>query len=592
VVARFRAAPKASEISVRTVHKIAIVSLVAGLALGTAALPASGQAPQDGTITWVLVHDEGESVLAEFDGTPADSLHAVASRVARDLHRRGYYFAVIDSASVGPETTRLYATRGPLVVLGEIQVSGAAKLSPETIRAGIQAQPGEPVDLDALEEELERVAARYAALGFAGARLTIGDLRMEDNERPVLHLRIEVDEGAETRLAGVQIETGRASNAALVRRMAGLRENGPIGGVDLEGLRQRLIDTGVYRFVGLPSFHLTPSGDAMLHIELHEADAGNADFVLGYLPGRDGSGGELVGSGHLLLNNPFGDGRLLDLRLERLPALSSIIDVRVSDPMLFGLPLRAGIRFHGVQRDSTFGRRDMAAELAYRIDTGLFLVGTGSRELVRPGLGGRAAADPVPRSDAWFAGLGLEFRRVDDRSNPSRGGYLLTLLERGVKDRQYGSGEDRPTSGPVRQERFTAAGRLFVPLFARHVFVAGADGRMLLSNAYDPSDMIHLGGARTLRGYDEDRFRGRAAGRGLVEYRIRTDPESYIFAFADLGLVESIVEGSEFTRGLYPGYGVGAQLRTDVGLLLLSYGMNPEDGLSAGRLHFGLSFGL
>jgi outer membrane protein insertion porin family len=41
-----------------------------------------------------------------------------------------------------------------------------------------------------------------------------------------------------------------------------------------------------------------------------------------------------------------------------------------------------------------------------------------------------------------------------------------------------------------------------------------------------------------------------------------------------------------------PGYGIGLHYATGIGMVRMSYALNPEEGLSAGKVHFGLSFGL
>jgi outer membrane translocation and assembly module TamA len=136
--------------------------------------------------------------------------------------------------------------------------------------------------------------------------------------------------------------------------------------------------------------------------------------------------------------------------------------------------------------------------------------------------------------------------------------------------------------------------RGFVPLFERQVLVLGGDASVLRSRAYDRSDLFRFGGAASLRGYDEDRFLGNVAARGLLEYRLRLDRRSYAYAFGDLGYVARPALGeAPSTRDWHPGYGVGLQLQTAIGRIRTTYALNPEVATPVdGRIHFGLSVGL
>jgi len=114
------------------------------------------------------------------------------------------------------------------------------------------------------------------------------------------------------------------------------------------------------------------------------------------------------------------------------------------------------------------------------------------------------------------------------------------------------------------------------------------------SDTYDRSDLFRLGGANTLRGYDEDQFLGHIVGRLLFEYRYQIDRESFAYVFSDLGFVATpALSDASAQRQWKPGYGVGIQVSTDLGLIRASYGLNPDDARPLnGRIHLGLSFGL
>jgi len=46
------------------------------------------------------------------------------------------------------------------------------------------------------------------------------------------------------------------------------------------------------------------------------------------------------------------------------------------------------------------------------------------------------------------------------------------------------------------------------------------------------------------------------------------------------------------SKNWYPGFGLGMQFQTAVGLINATYALNDKDGVSNGRIHLGVSFGL
>ena len=117
--------------------------------------------------------------------------------------------------------------------------------------------------------------------------------------------------------------------------------------------------------------------------------------------------------------------------------------------------------------------------------------------------------------------------------------------------------------------------------------------RVVASKDFDTSDLFRLGGAQSLRGYDEDRFRGRLVSRSLVEYRYLFERQSYGYLFFDLGYVDR-PETPELAamREFYPGYGLGMQFETGIGLINTSLALSTQDNPSQAKVHVGLSLGL
>lgn len=567
------------------------------VALGVlCAAPAPAQHADTTAVRWTLVAD-GRSAAWPLDrARPVDSLATAAAAVLHRLQREGFYFASVDSARVGSEAPTLFVSRGPRVEVASVEIEGVAGLDVERLRDRMQTRPGRVLDLDVLRADLDALLAEVEREGYPLAQASLAGVAID--ERNGLHLTIRVTEGETLAFGRIELVPAGRTSTAFAARTAGLEPGAPLTTFDPDGIRRELEETGLFESVGTPELALDADGAATVLVPATEAPPGSFDLVFGYLPPTAGEeGGAVVGNGSLLLRNLFGRGRSLGLQLVRNPGLVSSVDVRVADPFVLGFPLRLEAQFSGYQQDSTFQRQRFGLEAGYRFAPGLEGFVTVSREFVDAGIAGVVLVkgrQRIPQADAFFAGLGVRYRRVDARLNPRRGLWVQTSLEQGVKRRDLAA-DTAAIAAPVNisQQRLVAEARLFVPTLRRQVLVLGGDAAFLLGDVYDDSDLFRYGGATSLRGYDEERFRGNIVGRGIIEYRYQIDRTSYAFLFTDLGYVERPeTPGVPADRSFRPGYGLGLQYRTPLGLVAVSYALNPDDGPTRGKVHIGLSVGL
>ena len=535
----------------------------------------------------------------------ADSARTVrtaggVAAVLDTLAARGFPAARVDSV----RGADVYAALGPATRVASVEVVGSEAVAAGRLRAGWATREGAVYSAPRLAADLRASALALAALGYADAVLVP---TVTAGEGGAVAVSVRVDEGAPAEVAGVELVGARRPSRAFASRVAAVGPGASLADLDLGRVRAALDATRLYDEVGEPVVARTDDGRVVVQVPVREAPPGSFDAVLGVLTPADGRDLEVVGNGRVNLRNPFGGGRALDVELERNPGLASSFLLAARDPFVLGTPIAVGLRFEGESRGTPapFTRQRYAAEVGYALAPGLSLVAGLTAEAVRPGVaaggvvgggagGAEGAAPPVRRSDALYVGAGVVLDRLDAPRNPRRG-LALRLYAEGGRPR---STSPDPTvlleTGPRR--RLDAAVRGYLPTFRRQAAVLGLDARVVqggTADALDEGDLFRVGGARTLRGYDEEAFRGRAVGRLLAEYRLLFDADSYGLAFVDLGYVDRPALGATppETRVL-PGYGLGVRVRTGLGLASLSYALNPDLPLGRGKVHVGVAVGL
>lgn len=586
------------------VRRPIVAVLVAWLLFATAgSVTAQSDASDGGALIRVETDTDAPPALI---WSHPDSVRSMTAELVDSLRAVGYFFAEVDTSSstyppAGIRTAGVLVRRGPLIRLESVLLTGVAPERAQRLRSVMRSEPGAAFDVEGLEADVERMLIRLEREGLplAGARIETIERVGPSVER--LAVRIAIVPGPSVPLVRLDLAGADRTSVELVARLAELEIGRPLTSFEPDQIRSRLEESGLFEVVGQPELVIEADTTAVIRIAIEEGDPGSFDLMLGYLPARTtGRRGSIVGSGHLNLRNLFGRGRTLSLRLHRLPGQVSRADAEVSDPYVFGLPVGLGAAFHGLEQDSTYGKQTYRGEVRVHLAPGVDILGGFSRELTGPGQAGLRLTSPgrqvVPKSDAWFFGIGTRISSVDRPLNPTRGFFVEMNLESGRKQRTERRVREADTTRQttlLEQKRLRASGRYIIPAFTRQVVVVGADAGILLSNEFDRSDLFRIGGATSLRGYDEERFLGAVVGRGLIEYRFLIDPRSFAYAFLDVGYVERPdTPDTVPSRDVHAGYGLGIQFDTAVGLMNVSAALNPDSGPTEARIHAGLSFGL
>ncbi len=571
-----------------TCRRFILLLLCVGLASGRALAQPHGWVPADSaSVEWSAVIGGEISQVAGVQEYPSDSISVVAHQLLRRLQNDGYFWAAIGTIDTVSTFTRrqirFHVDRGQRAVVDRVSVTGAAALDSTTAAGLLETRRGEILQKDQLENDIDRLLERYETIGYPLARVHVRELAT-DRKSGRVSVVLAVEEGPAVELAGIRLPGAGRTHGSHVEDLLGLRPGRRLLSYDPEWIQQRLLATGLFESVGEPQLVLQDGRRAILEIPVREAPPGQFDFVLGYKPPSAEIGGQLVGHGFIDLYSVFWGGRRFQFEMDRMSGQVSETRAAITLPYAFGLPVRAGLRFEGYQRDSTYGTRALAGQVGYRIDGGLELSLSGRWKVTRPGVHGSDLE--ISRSSLIAGGFGMHYRQVDHRINPRKGWLFNVTLHHGRKHR-------RDTARVIKQQRLESELRGFLPLFERQVFVMGYDAHVLRSSVYDQPDLFRIGGTQSLRGYGEEQFLARMALRGLTEYRLQIDRESYGFVFADAGyLVRPPVRSFDRKRSWKFGYGFGGQVQTSVGLVRLSYALTPDSGIASGRVHMGMRLGL
>ncbi|MFH1681922.1 MAG: POTRA domain-containing protein [Candidatus Eisenbacteria bacterium] len=536
-----------------------------------------------------LSRSEVEGVLSLGKGDPwsAGAESTAVDGLLAAFAAKGYLDAEVDVRVFDEgEGVRLSIDirEGQRISIERLDVRGVERFEKEAVEARFDVRPGRILDPARLERDVDRLLRAYARAGYPFARVLLAEIDREDGAG--LGLSLHVVEGPFLVLGDLRVKGNEKTRESTVRRLTGLPFREPYDQEAVDACRVRLLRSGLFRSVSEPSARIDwKKKEAVVELEVEEARTNRIAGAVGYAPGSKGERGIVTGFADVEFRNILGTARSGGARWERISPETRRVRLFYREPWFLGSPFAVGGDLEQDIRDSTYtrvsGGLDAEVDLSRRV-TASFSVGL---EGMRP----RREASPIPRSSRRTGGVGIHFEGRDVPLNPSRGLFLGVGSEYG--ERRIDEEQERGIKGElVRQATFDAGLGLYRRIGGRTVLAWESFGIGRFSNEpfVPPYDQFYLGGARTLRGYEEDRFRGARIAWTRLEYRYLLGAMSRLFLFTDAGYVfarkeeEGRIARSETAK---LGYGFGIRVDSAIGLIGVDYGLGEGDRFGEGKIH-------
>ncbi len=181
-------------------------------------------------------------------------LTQAVSEIENYYRRRGYALATVKSApneippvrqGEGQIQPVIVITEGPLVLIGEVRISGHTAFSEQELRAAIKSRPGDPFYPPQLVADREAIILKYLNLGFAEASAEAQPGPTEDSTR--VPLTFVIHEGPQTIVDHILIVGNEKTDPEVIRRELQLREGQPLGLDAKFDSHRRLAQLGLFR---------------------------------------------------------------------------------------------------------------------------------------------------------------------------------------------------------------------------------------------------------------------------------------------------------------------------------------------------------
>ena len=519
------------------------------------------------------------------------------NRVLEKYREDGFVFASIEPevTTIPPDQVqiRLHIREGTQARTGKITIEGNQLFSTDDLLRALGLREGAPFSQTAFEGGIDKVLALYSERGYPKAEIEPTDFHLSEEQGRV-DLRLQIREGNQVRIGAVKLTGLHKTKSEVV-----LREL-PIQAGDV--FDQRKIDQSFHRLVNLGYFYeVSPSlleesttpEEIIFNAKVTEARTGRFSGVIGYAPPTTEFEGapQLTGVIEATETNLLGTGRGANFLWKS--GLLRTLRIGYAEPWAFGKPVKVGVEYSQVKQRNQFTDAESDENAAgVTIAARFRRLFEGSLGFSYKRIGLPTGNTPLPATSPSIPSPIID---VTDPSAQSGVKYGVTLgLTRDSRDYFLNPTRGRLdgvafefSRGDFKLRKLWVDLRGYFPTWRRQVIAIGLHGAAAWGDNIPPTELFYLGGANTLRGYDEDWFFGPRRVYANIEYRLLVGRTSQFFVFTDLGAVTQVDQPTVFDP-IRVGYGFGMRLESKGGLLRMDYGLAEGRSALEGKIHVNL----
>jgi outer membrane protein assembly factor BamA len=553
----------------------------------------------------VVVRDAGATARLEYRGTamtrrelealaapalraPGDSvaLDAVLAAVVARLEERGRLDARSSAAwDAGRGVLRIGVEAGPLYRLRAVTVEAPGPEDSAAFARALSPRSGDPASPAEAGAAGERALREVADAGYPYARLSLGRFDADtaaamDGSRGVT-LTYSGTRGPRVVISRVRVEGLKVTRPEVALRSAGRLGGRPWDRAAALAARERMAQTGLFREVSFEGLEGESDWSrAQLVYRVAEPRYNRFEAVAGF----QGDAGT-AGLAALDLGNLLGTGRSAALRWESRGRGRSDFEAHYAEPVLFGAPLRLeGVVQQQIQ-DTLYARTRWGGRGRLTLGAQEWLEAGYEQERVVQDRG------ELERAEIQSTLFALERNALDEPLAPRRGTRTrLDAAQAFERDllRPLAERSSRASSVELHAEWHHPLGRSA----GLSLELAGA-GRLSTQRVLSLFQRYPLGGATTLRGYDEEAFRVDRYALSRLEWRWFIGPGGQrVFLFWDhaaMGTRLALPAGGDRLDVLErDGLGFGLRLVAAGGLVGVDYGLAPGLTPLEGKIHLRL----
>lgn len=454
---------------------------------------------------------------------------------------------------------------------------------------------GEKFSISAFVNVRKSILKAYENQGYPFASVRLDSIKIQDN---LIEAGLWVQKGDQITIDSVIIEGKSKVNRHFIYNYLSLKPGDVYNESLVTKISKRIKELPFVVEEKTPVIEFSRD-KAKIRMNLKNRNASSFSGIIGFMPNNSQSGKLLItGDVQLKLNSALGYGEQFDLNWRRLQVQTQSLNVYFRYPYLFNTKLGIDGSFDFYTKDSTFQTIGLGLGLQY------LFIGTDFIKLYYKRFNSKildrnqylnATALP-PFADVSINHIGIQYytERLDYRLNPLKG--FLISINGSAGSKQIKKIPEIPENlyNKLNLNTLQISGHLqadcYIKLQKRSTLKLASNVAYLNNKSLFISDLMRIGGLKTLRGFDEESIFSSGYALGTIEARYHIEKNSFVCAFLNGGFTEQNLFTDYNSTWLY-GFGAGLNLFTKAGILSINYALGSQNGrpieFKAAKIHFG-----
>jgi len=350
--------------------------------------------------------------------------------------------------------------------------------------------------------------------------------------------------------------------------------------------------------VGKPLIFFKENNTVQIICELRKKSSNQFDGLIGFAPDPLNNYKLLItGKVSINSNNVLNYGELIDLDWQKIDANSQKLFAGYSLKYIFKSRIGSESNITILKQDTSYLNTELYTAIPYYFSYNklikIYFENKSSTLINQSIIKDEITLPEYADIRKTTIGAGAKLWQLDYFYNPKRG-YIFELMA--------GSGSKNIDKNPfANQEIYSNIAlktthlelknsfSIFIPLSNKTVLMLEDKSAIMQSSTLFKNELYKIGGAKTLRGFDENSIPCSRYSIGTIEYRFIFQKSSNIFAFFNAAYYENRI--SKTIHDIPYGFGIGLNLKNKSNVFSISYAYGSQFGnpiaFYAAKIHFG-----
>jgi len=538
-----------------------------------------------------------------------DSVQNTLYQLLQALRQKGYYAASVDHTNFQDSIVVATISIGDLY--GEFLIQNGNIPTPIWRSSNMELYANRRLNFSQLEEAKEVLLTYCENKGYPFATVWLEDIQILDKE---IQASLNWQSGPLMTIGNLTVEGDQEIiSSTYLENHLGLKSGDLYNKEQLEKAYTKLQELPFLKSTRIPTA-LFEDDQANLYFFLEPQKANRFDFLIGVLPNNQQTGKPLITADiDADFYNQFGRGEQLQIQFEQLRPETQQLQLGLTYPYILNTPLGIDLDFELYKRDTTYRDVNWQIGVQYQFASNHYLKAFSrslSTTLLSINQNQIIQEQQLPNNvDTRYTAFGLTYHQeqLDFRLNP-RKGWIIDFTgsagNRSIKKNENITSISNPNEPETSLENLYEAfepknfqyqleGHLstFLPIQKRSTIQFSLQAASILSpQTLFNNEQFRIGGAQSLRGFDEQSVFASSYALGTLAYRYLIGRRNYLQVFNDLAWVKSS-NTNEQTEDWLLGIGAGMAFETQAGVFGISYALGKSTGtpfdFKRAKIHFG-----